>query len=139
MNDGVALLLERMKTNPEEFLTEGLHIGSKWGGLIAEYSESLDPEDADVLKEGLKKIKQQKFTELVMEELVDPKKSSLEDVINQYRVKGMPSVGTTPALSSLTLETSEHIKAHIATLEKIKKEYEPKQHRTLFGKLFNYQ
>jgi len=73
-----------------------------------------------------------------MEELVDPKKSSLEDVINQYRVKGMPSVGTTPALSSLTLETSEHIKAHIATLEKIKKEYEPKQHRTLFGKLFNY-
>jgi hypothetical protein len=133
MNDGVALLLERMKTNPEEF-TEG-----KWNALIQSHKMYLNPEDCKALDDGINTLMQQRFTEQVMEELVDPKKSSLEDVINQYRVKGMPSVGTTPALSSLALETSEHIKAHIATLEKIKKEYEPKQHRTLFGKLFNYQ
>jgi hypothetical protein len=141
MNDGVKILLERMQTHPDEFFDESsrLHVTSKWGKLIADHQDFLEPEDKNALNDGLKKLHRQIFTEKVLEELVDPKKSSLEDVINQYRVKGMPSVGTTPALSSLTLETSEHIKAHIATLEKIKKEYEPKQHRTLFGKLFNYQ
>ena len=134
MNDGVALLLERMKTNPEEFLTEGLRIGSKWGGLIAEYSESLDPEDADVLKESLKKIKQQKFTELVMEELIDPKKSKWETV--GMVTSNTPLATPIPALSSITMTPS--LRETIATLEEIKKEYEPKQHKTLFGRLFNY-
>ena len=154
MNDGVAMLLERMKTNPEEFLTEGLHINSKWGSLIAEYSESLDPEDADVLKESLKKIKQQKFTELVMEELIDPKKSSLEDVINHYRVKGIASATTMPQQSSAglysngiggnaTLLAQQQFQTEMMRsqldLAKANKLETKKPHKTLFGKLFNYQ
>ena len=98
MNNGVALLLERMKTNPEEFNGEV----NKWGNLLQYYKAYLDPEDANALNEAINKLLQQKFTEKVLEELVDPKKSSLEDVIDQYRTKGIVSVGQTLATSLTT-------------------------------------
>jgi hypothetical protein len=138
MNDGVALLLERMKTHPEEFLAGGLHIASKWGGLIAESLDCLNDEDALALKAGLNQIKQQRFTERVMEELVDPKKSSLEDVINQYRVKGMSSVGTTLTLSSMASSIGGMLPNDPAAPNYFLKK-EEKTHKTLFGRLFNYQ
>ena len=155
MNDGVAMLLERMKTNPEEF---DVGYSTKWNQLINAYKELLEPEDQQTLTEGLKKLMQQRFTEKVMEELIDPKSDSLEDVINQYRVKGMPSVTTTPQQFSAGLYSNgiggnatllaqqqlqtEHIKAHVEALQQ---EYtdvfkqKPKEHKTLFGKLFSYQ
>jgi hypothetical protein len=137
MNDGVKILLERMETHPEEFNGEI----NKWGNLLQYYKAYLDPEDANALNEGINKLLQQKFTEKVLEELVDPKKSSLEDIINRYRVKGMPSVGQTPMPSTITLEHTEHLRAHVDALQK---EYADvfnkpkKEHKTIFGKLFNY-
>jgi len=147
MNDGVALLLERMKTNPEEFFD----FGSKWAGVISEHKDFLEAEDRQALTDGLNKLMQQRFTEKVMEELVDPKKSSLEDVINQYRVKGMPLATSTQSLYSngiggnatlLAQQQSavEHMKAHIEALKaKDRDALLKKPHKTLFGKLFNYQ
>jgi len=147
MNDGVAMLLERMKTNPEEFWTDN-GFSDKWSHLIHAYITHLSTEDREALNGGIDKIMQQRFTEQVMEELIDPKKSSLEDVINHYRVKGMASVTTTPQQSSVGLYSNgiggnatllaqqqlqaEHIKAHVKALET------EKPHKTLFGKLFNY-
>lgn len=164
MNDGVKILLERMETHPEEFVvTEG--IPAKWDDLIRSYEAILDPEDIALFKQARAKLLQQQFTEKVLEELVDPKKSSLEDVINQYRVKGMPSVGQTLASSlmtskamatkatltvgtnpcSLTLGNTtineshlEHMKAHLEVLEMAKKAEVKKEVKTIFGKLFNY-
>jgi len=54
---------------------------------------------------------QQRFTETVMEELIDPKKLTTQDVINQYQVKGIPSITQT-----ITLEHNEHLKAHLKAL-----------------------
>ena len=68
MNDGVALLLERMKTHPEEFFD----FGSKWAGVIGEHKDFLEAEDRQALTDGLNKLMQQRFTEKVMEELIDP-------------------------------------------------------------------
>lgn len=68
MNDGVALLLERMKTNPEEFMD----FGSKWAKIIHEHKDFLNVEDRQALTDGLNFLMQQRFTEKVMEELVDP-------------------------------------------------------------------
>ena len=136
MNDGVALLLERMKTHPEEFFD----FGSKWAGVIGEHKDFLEAEDRQALTDGLNKLMQQRFTEKVMEELVDPKKSKWETV--GMVTSNTPSAGQTPALSSLTLEGSEHMKAHLKALQQ---EYadvfnkKPKEHKTLFGRLFNYQ
>ena len=71
MNDGVAMLLDRMKTNPEEFVPN--NGSSKWGSLIASYREFLEPEDRQALIAGVNKLLQQAFTEKVMQELIDPK------------------------------------------------------------------
>jgi hypothetical protein len=89
MNDGVKILLERMQTHPEEFVPN--NGSSKWGSLIAAYKEFLESEDRQALSLGVNKLLQQAFTEKVMQELIDPKKSSLEDVIKQYR-NAMPSI-----------------------------------------------
>ena len=79
MNAGVAMLLERMKTNPEEFVPN--NGSSKWGSLIAAYKEFLEPEDRQALYEGVNKLLQQAFTEKVMEELVNPKEGMLKEVL----------------------------------------------------------
>ena len=157
MNDGVALLLERMKTHPEEFVIEE-GIVRKWDGLVRSYEGVLPPEDIKAYKEALNTLLQQQFTEKVMEELVDPKKSdSWVDSIMQ--AKGISLAGTTRVgslvgnvnaiqnggswgTSSITLEHHEHMKAHLEAMQeaekrKIKK-LEEKKHKTLFGKLFNY-
>ena len=170
MNDGVKILLERMKTNPEEFIGEAGFAYSKWGSLIGAYKEHLEVEDRTALTDALCKLHQQAFTEKVMEQLIDPKKLALEDVINQYRAKGIASATTIPVPSSITLnnpntvggtwgcspyatsatigansltlgsttineETLKHIQAHKTYLDAQK----PKEHKTLFGRLFNYQ
>jgi hypothetical protein len=77
MNDGVALLLERMKTNPEEFVPN--NGSSKWGSLIAAYKDFLEPEDRQVLSTGVNKLLQQAFTEKVMQELIEPKEGTLKE------------------------------------------------------------
>jgi hypothetical protein len=118
INSGVALLLERMKTNPEEFTQD-----PKWLGIIRSYKEYLNEEDLKVLDAGINELMQQKFTEIVLEELVDPKKSE------QW---------STPLI--MTSTHSVGVKQAITTLEEIKKEYETqKKPKTVFGRLFNYQ
>ena len=138
MNDGVALLLERMKTNPEEFID-----GGKWAHIMNKHEDFLDAEDRQALTDGLNKLMQQRFTEKVLEELVDPKKSSLEDTINQYQVKGMPSVGQTQGAYTANLQHQsavEHMKAHLEALKaEDRTKLLNKKPTTIFGRLFNYQ
>ena len=132
MNDGVALLLERMKTNPEEFFD----FGSKWAGVIGEHKDFLEAEDRQALTDGLNKLMQQRFTEKVLEELVDPKKSSLEELLIAKR-NATPSAGQTPVPSTITLSRKEQINA--MKVEVRKKATLKKEHKTIFGRLFNYQ
>ena len=138
-----------METHPEEFVVaEG--IPAKWDNLIRSYEAILDPEDIALFKQARSKLLQQQFTEKVLEELVDPKKSSLEELLMAKRNatlsvgqtlvpsltahKAMASVGQTPVPSTITLEQT------LARLREIKKEYDtPKKSKTIFGKLFNYQ
>lgn len=141
MNDGVALLLERMKTHPEEFIAPRNTGESKWGYLIESYKSSLDVEDQQAIEEGYKKIHQQQFTEKVLEELVDPKFDT-NPHISPY-LKNIASAGQTlgQSIPSMTLEASEHLRAHLDALQQ---EYADvfnkpkKEHKTIFGKLFNY-
>jgi hypothetical protein len=122
MNDGVAMLLERMKTHPEEFdVGEGI-IG-KWDTLIREYETILDPEDVALFRQARGKLLQQRFTEKVMEELIDPKKSKWETV-------GMVSTNT-PLVTPLPNLSSNDIK-------RIKEIVKETPLKTKFGKLFNY-
>ena len=140
MNDGVKILLERMETHPEEFVIEE-GVPAKWDSLIRSYESVLPPEDVKSFKEARNALLQQQFTEKVLEELVDPKKSDnwVDKVMAQ---KGISLGGTTRGLYSngiggnatllaqQQLQT-EHIKAHVEALKA--------KDRTRLLKLFNYQ
>jgi hypothetical protein len=136
MNEGVKILLERMKTNPDEFLDRG-----KWKNLIEGYASYLNPDDYKLIREELNKLHQQRFTEQVMKELLAPEED--DDMGKWFTTRGNATVsaGVTPVIPSITLETSEHLRAHLDALHKVEVRKKPvlkKQHKTLFGKLFNY-
>jgi hypothetical protein len=145
-NAGVALLLERMKTNPEEFLTQ-----EKWGLLINRYEKHLSEEDAKALTNAIDELMQQRFTELVLEELVLPKseKSQREDssvTLSAGATLGQSWVNTqlqqAQAIQNQQLHELLHNKAlaaqNLSTTPVVNKKPVVKQHKTLFGKLFNY-
>jgi len=75
MNDGVALLLDRMKTNPDEFYS---NINGKWAHIINTYKPYLNKKDFAALDDGIATLMQQRFTQEVMEELVDPQKTKTQ-------------------------------------------------------------
>jgi hypothetical protein len=106
MNKGVEILLERMKSNPEEFVPEYDGGTTKWGMVIGHFQAYLSKEDKETLdtawKETVVTAMQEKFTQAVMKELLDPKSLELEDVIKQYRATGISSVGQTLASSLAT-------------------------------------
>jgi hypothetical protein len=136
MNDGVKILLERMKTHPEEFVVEE-GVPAKWDNLIRSYEAVLDPEDIALFKQARAKLLQQQFTEKVLEELVDPKKSSLEELLIAKR-NATPSVGTTPSPYT-DKSTLEHMLIHVEALKSANRnELLKKEHKTIFGRLFNY-
>ena len=146
MNDGVALLLERMKTNPEEFFD----FGSKWAGVIGEHKDFLEAEDRQALTDGLNKLMQQRFTEKVMTELLAPEDDSLGKPWYATRAKGTPLAGTTQGLyangiggNATLIEAQkyqmEQMKLHLDAHREAIKTTPIKKHKTLFGKLFNYQ
>jgi len=135
MNDGVKILLERMKTHPEEFVGVNGFAYSKWGSVLGSYKEFLEKEDQQALDEALNALLQQRFTEIILEELVDPKDGvSLK---NMAHPRNTPSVGQTQgaytANASGTITSWENREPLTQTQK------EQKSHKTIFGKLFNYQ
>jgi hypothetical protein len=94
MNDGVRILLERMKTHPEEFAGEG--IVSKWDVLINEYRDVLDVLDVKKLDSARRVLLQQRFTEQVMQELIDPIEESNIRKMGKIMKAQRAALGQTP-------------------------------------------
>ena len=137
MNDGVKILIERMQTHPEEFIGGAGFAYSKWGVLISEYKEHLDAEDRTALTDALCKLHQQAFTEKVMEELVEPKKSNKLDEWVKANATRLATPTPSPYMDKATIE---HMKIHVEALQaKDRNELMNKKTTTLFGRLFNYQ
>jgi hypothetical protein len=157
MNDGMKIILERMKTHPEEFKEDNKPFAydGKWIGLVSDYENNLPEEDMKAFKKAIDEMRQEEFTAKVMEELLDPKSEQMELDLNPKT--GMFSAGQTLASSltnskpwvtagvltsntnSLTLGNTtieeaqlKAMKAHVEALQK------QKSHKTIFGKLFNY-
>jgi hypothetical protein len=92
MNDGVKILLERMKTHPEEFVPPD---NVKWQTLWEWYAPFLSAEDQKAYNEGYYKVMQQHFTELVLRELIDPQQKTEDWVEKVMDSHGLNSKGTT--------------------------------------------
>jgi len=161
MNEGVKILLERMKTNPEEFVPDLQFGASKWGNLIDRYRQFLSNEDNKAIDDAWKKTvhqaMQEKFTAAVMKELLAPDE--------EYIILGKPwysntanvtlGAGVTPVRSSVTINntnavgtwgTSSIQLAQAQQAVDLQTQQVPLQiermkqmkHQTLFGKLKNY-
>ena len=148
MNEGVKILLERMKTNPDEFVGEGVY--SKWSDLFTRYQDALDPEDVETFKNARNKLIQEHFTQRVMKELLAPEEDGSLGKPWYSKQSAMPLGGTTPARSSVTLNNTNAVgtwttKTASGTLTSweereplVNKKPVVKKQKTLFGKLFNY-
>ena len=68
MLTGVEILLERMKTNPEEFIEGGF---SKWSRVIDRAWEVLNEEERTALQDGTRLAKREHFNGEVMRVLAD--------------------------------------------------------------------
>lgn len=134
MNDGIKILLERLKTHPEEFTDDEnpFSYEGKWMRIFEKYKHNLSKEDVGIFLEAFNNLRQEKFTAEVMAELLDPKEEEQLTLLVPPRKSGTVSATPIPAISSITLEANEHLRAHLNALHKEKK------HQTLFGKLFNY-
>lgn len=78
MNDGVKMLLERMETNPEEFVGRG----KRWDYILEEYDNVLAEDEAKAIKEGLHKLRRAELTRAVMQELLKEDTSPLKELLN---------------------------------------------------------
>jgi hypothetical protein len=67
MNKGIEILLNRMDSNPEEF------INHRWILCFNQYKKILDAKDVEAFETKLNILLQDKFTEEVMKELLIPK------------------------------------------------------------------
>ena len=97
MNEGIKILIERMKTNPEEF--DFSERDNKWESLVYRYSDWLDEGDRTAFKEAISSMRQEKFTQEVMKELLDPKSEEVSPFI--YQPHPMRTGGMTQGVSSV--------------------------------------
>lgn len=116
MNDGVKILLERMKTHPEEFVSDLNHGNTKWSRLVDFYENVLTHEEKKAIKDGIVELNRAKFTEKVLEMLMDePPK---EEWWNRYN---SPVTTGTPPMSQLQEEVLRKKEKQIEEL--VMKEY----------------
>ena len=70
MNEGVQILLARMETHPEEFMSNG-----KWhfvnDAIKQERLGFLYPEEVEALTKGLREVHREKFTSTVLKKLTE--------------------------------------------------------------------
>jgi hypothetical protein len=71
MNDGVNILLERMKTHPEEFVSDFSHGNTKWSRLVDFYDNVLTDEEKKAIKDGVIELNRAEFTKKVLEMLIE--------------------------------------------------------------------
>lgn len=92
MNQGIQMLLERMKTNPEEFRIEegSLYSNNKWAKLIhsAVSSEVFTKNESDAVREALRVARREMFTADVVRTLTVGEDNPIkEEWINESIVK----------------------------------------------------
>jgi hypothetical protein len=116
MNDGVKLLLERMKTHPEEFVGKF----NRWQTLFNNYSHVLTEEEIRVIKTHKSVLEREEFTHAVMQELMrEPTPVEIDPSTHTINRMGRAPWGT-----GVTAEQLEALKLQMQTeAEKIRAEH----------------
>lgn len=74
MNDGLQLLLDRMKTHPEEFTM----VSSRWGSLMRDFESVFTQEEWTEYNNALLEARRQLFSSTVMERLITEEREDRE-------------------------------------------------------------
>ena len=132
MNEGVKILLERMKTNPEEFDLNGRD--GKWENLVYRYSHWLDEEDKIAFRDAMKQMRQEKFTQEIMKELLAPEDDSLGKPWytkqGNITLSGGTTLGAYSDTASLTLGTATLTDTKLHELLHMKAQLESERQKT---------
>lgn len=105
MNEGVLMILDRMKTNPEEF--SGIY--NRWATILEEYDNVLSDDEAKAIKEELHKLRRAELTSAVMQELLrEP--TPVEVTPSTYT---MNRIGRAPWSANTTDEQLEQLRIHM--------------------------
>ena len=93
MLTGLEILLDRMKTNPEEFLTdgnvpyEGELFGGKWNDLISYAWRIATEEERQMLEDARREFYRDDFNERVMKRLAGEEVKQEEHPMQKFRIK----------------------------------------------------
>lgn len=111
MNNGLKILIERMKTNPEEFRLGYRAGGKRWNALIEEYWEIFTDEEKAQYQEALREVRLGMFEEEVLKELMRDESGTPRVVDYQERMRigsdGNVGVGTGRQLTLPLVYTQE--------------------------------
>jgi hypothetical protein len=110
MNAGVEIILERIKTNPEEFCTKGggKLANGKWSRVLENYAGHLEQEDIDKINDAIDKVNQDYFTEEVMTILAEGRDKATDEESQLERLAR--SINTNPQRVRLTSPDGAHNK-----------------------------
>lgn len=70
MNEGLKLLMDRMDTNPEEFISGKGSMRSKWRNIVEQYAAVLPKEDMKAYRAKLNQLISEQFTAEILKELL---------------------------------------------------------------------
>ena len=70
MIDGMKIILERMKTNPEEFVNN-LGLVGRWENIVRLNSDVLTEEETKTFNDALRELKRESFTAKVLQTLME--------------------------------------------------------------------
>lgn len=87
MNQGIEILLERIKTHPEEFVT-----GSKWDFLIDAYKQWLPQEDMQAYRNAVGALMMQDFTEQVLKKITKTEPQYEQSPIHKIQADGLKAL-----------------------------------------------
>ena len=122
MNDGVKILLERMKTHPEEFY--GGY--NRWTETIERFEKFFNASERALINGALTNIRRDEFTQIVMNEIlreptpveVDPDTYTIKTA-GRYAFNSPTTMSNHIRLGQETLDedTITHMKEHLKQLK----------------------
>lgn len=83
MNDGVKIVLERMKTHPEEFYGEE----SRWSYIMSRYEKFFTQEEKNHLENAITELRRGEFTARVMQKLIEEEPTPVAIDSDTYTLK----------------------------------------------------
>jgi hypothetical protein len=131
MNRGIEILLERMKSNPEEFVPDYDGGSTKWNSLISRYHGFLTKEELEAFSNTQKIIvteaMRERLTQEVMKEILDPKPDEGQERMRIGIGSTGIGVGTTLGAWGAGTATATFTKPSLTIGDTTISEYELKQ------------